>query len=211
MAPRYAAVFLVLALLIVLAIVEGSVLVGAWTMHRDGRFADEIAWLEAWEPWRVWEPRRHAVIDGLYLDRIRAELLAGRLDRAAVAARLARSRYRAEGLGSDPGLLAMGVEVCARAADRLERAGRLSAAADWNDSLFVLAVRAAQPRMRNAALAAFAEGLDLRVRDGQPCAALARVDWARRGLGGTIPDFSTETESDLQARCARARMGGGTR
>jgi hypothetical protein len=210
-APRYAAVFLLLALLVVLAVLEGAALIGAWTLHRDGRFADEIAWLEAWEPWRVWEPGRHAVIDQRYLDRIRAELLAGRLDHATVAARLARRRYRAEGRGSDPTLLALGVEVCARAADRLERSGRLSAAADWNDSLFVLAVRADEPRMRNAALAAFTEGLDQRVRDGQPCAALARVDWARRGLGGTIPGFSAEAEAELQTRCQRARMGGGTR
>jgi hypothetical protein len=112
---------------------------------------------------------------------------------------------------TDDELVSLGVEVCTRAADRLERNGRLSAAADWNDSLFVLAVRAGDERMRIAAVAAFVEGLDLRTRDGQPCAAVARVEWARRGLGGEIPGFSQAMQSDLEARCTRARMGGRAR
>lgn len=208
MQPRYAAVFVLLALLILVAIFEVTALAGAWSLHRDARFDDEIAWLENWEPVRVWEPGRHARIDERYLDRVQAELLAGRLERAAKAVRLARSRFHAEGRGGDARLLSLGVEVCARAADKLERNGRLSAAADWDDSLFVLAVRAGEDRMRNAALAAFTEGLDLRVRDGKPCAALARVDWARRGLGGTIPGFSPAMEAELQSRCEHARMRG---
>src|SRR5215831_15542742 len=181
---RYAAVFVLFALLVVIACLEITVLASAWTLHHAGRFDDEIAFLEAWEPVRVWEPGRHKVIDQRYLDRVRAELLASRLDRAARAARLARARFRARGRAGDPELLAVGMEVCTRAADRLERSGRLSAAADWNDSLFVLAVRAPEERMRNTAIAAFTEGLDLRVRDGKPCDALSRVQWAQRGLGG---------------------------
>lgn len=211
MQARYAAVFLLLALLVVLALLEGTVLIRAWALHREARFADEIAWLESWEPVRVWEPGRHAAIDRRYVDRLQAELLAGRLDHAAVAARLARRRFRSEGRGADPQLLALGVEVCMRAVDRLQRSGRLSAAADWDDSLFVLAVRAGEARMRNAALAAFTEGLDLRVRDGRPCDALARVGWARRGLGGTIPGFAPDMERQLETRCESARRGGGTR
>lgn len=209
MAPRYLAVFLILFTLMVIAALEITALAGAWSLHRDSKFEQEIAWLEAWEPFRVWEPGRHKVIDSRYLDLVRGELLAGRLDRAAAAARLARRRYRSEGRANDVELLSVSVEVCTRAADRLERNGRLIPAADWNDSLFVIAVRAPDARLRSAALAAFVEGLDLRTRAGDPCAALARVDWARRGLGGSIPGFSSRTEQELQERCARSRSGRG--
>ena len=204
-------VFVLLFALVVLAGIEVTVLAGAWSMHREARFDQEIGWLETWEPLRVWEPGRHKVIDSRYLERVRGELMAGRLDKAVAAARLARQRFRAQGHGGDPELLTLGVEVCTRAADRLERNGRLAAAADWNDSLFVLAVRASEPRMRNAAVAAFMEGLDLRVRAGQSCAALARVQWARRGLGGEIPGFSPRTELELEQRCDRERRGGSSR
>jgi len=197
--------FLLLFLLVVVAVVEITALAGAWSLKRESRFDQEIAWLEGWEPIRVWEPGRHRVIDARYLERVRGELMAGRLDKAAQAARLARRRLRAQGRGGDPELLSLGVEVFTRAADRLERGGRLAAAADWNDSLFVLAVRAEEPRLRNAAVAAFLEGLDLRVRAGEPCAALARVEWAKRGLGGEIPGFSPLTERELRQRCARSR------
>jgi len=207
--PRYALVFVLFALLALAACLEVAALAGAWSLHHDGRFDDEIAFLEAWEPIRVWEPGRHRMIDQRYLDRVRAELVAGRLDRAARAARLARARFRARGRSADPELLALGIEVCTRAADRLERSGRLSAAADWNDSLFVLAVRADEPRMRNAAVAAFTEGLDLRLRDGKPCDALTRVQWAQRGLGGEIPGFSPQSASELETRCARSRAVAG--
>ncbi|HTO91559.1 MAG TPA: hypothetical protein VMJ70_10550 [Candidatus Sulfotelmatobacter sp.] len=211
MKPRYAMVFVLFALLVLIAALEITALAGAWSLHHAGRFDDEIAWLEGWEPVRFWEPGRHAVIDQRYLDRVHAELLAGRLDRAAVDARLARARFRSRGRASDPQLLALGVEVCTRAADRLERNGSLSAAADWNDSLFVLAVRAGEPRMRNAAVAAFTEGLDLRVRDGKPCDALSRVLWAEHGLGGEIPGFSPQTRAELESRCARSRSVASTR
>jgi len=202
---RYAPVFLMLFLLIVVAAIEITALAGAWSLRRDSKFDQEIAWLEGWEPIRVWEPGRHRVIDGRYLERVRDELMAGRLDRSAQTARLARRRFKSQGRANDPELLSLGVEVCTRAADRLERGGRLIAAAEWNDSLFVLAVRAQEPRLRNAATAAFMEGLDLRVRAGQPCAALARVSWAKRGLGGEVPGFSSLTEHELELRCRRSR------
>ena len=139
--------------LVVVAGLEITALAGAWSLHREARFDQEIGWLETWEPLRVWEPGRHKALDNRYLERVRGELMAGRLGKAASAARLARRRFRAQGKGGDPQLLTLGVEVCTRAADRLERGGRLAAAADWNDSLFVLAVRAGEPRMRNAAVA----------------------------------------------------------
>ncbi len=207
MRPSHVLVFLLLFALFVVAALEITALAGAWGLRRDGRFDREIAWLELWEPVRVWEPGRHRALDDRYRERVRGELLAGRLDRAAQAARLARQRFRASGRSGDPELLSLGVEVCTRAADRLERGGRLLAAADWNDSLFVLAVRAEEPRMRQAALAAFVEGLDLRVRAGKPCAALARVRWAKQGLGGEIPDFSPRTEREIEERCAKSRAG----
>ncbi|MEO5616358.1 MAG: hypothetical protein ABIS67_01180 [Candidatus Eisenbacteria bacterium] len=205
MRPQYALAFLLLFLLVVVAVLEITALAGAWSLRRELRFDQEIAWLERWEPIRVWEPGRHRTINSRYLERVRDELMAGRLDKAAAAARLARRRFRSQGQTHDPELLLLGVEVFTRAADRLERGGRLSVAADWNDSLFVLAVRADEPRMRNAAIAAFMEGLDQRVRAGEPCAALARVQWAKRGLGGEIPGFSVHTERELEDRCERSR------
>jgi hypothetical protein len=208
---RYAAVFVLLGLLVVVAALECTALAGAFAFRMHGMRDRQISWLESWEPIRIWEPGRHKAIDRIYLDRVRDELTSGRLDHAAADARLARRRFREQGRAADPELMALGVEVCTRAADRLERGGHLSAAADWNDSLFVLAVRADEPRMRNAAIAAFTEGLELRLRDGQPCAALARVDWAQRGLGGEIPGFAPETRHQLEARCASARAGGGGR
>ena len=208
MQPRYALVFLLLVALILLAILDITALAGAWSLHREGRFDEEIAWLERWEPIRIWEPGRHVVIDTRHLERIRGELMAGRLDKAASAARLARRRFRASGRANDPELLTLGVEVCTRAADRLERSGRLLEAANWNDSLFVLAVRARERRMRNAAGAAFMEALDLRIRAHRPCEALGRVEWAKRGLGGEIPGFSPRAELELRIRCERSRLGG---
>jgi len=208
---RYAAVFLFMLVLVLLAALEITVLAGAWSMHHDHKYDEEIAWLEGWEPVRIWDPARSKTIDARYLNRVREQLMAGRLDRAAAAMRLARSRFRARGRGDDTELVSVTVEVCTRAADRLERNGRLLAAADWNDSLFVTAVRAQDTRLRNAAIAAFVEGLDLRVRAGEPCAALARVDWARRGLGGEIPRFSAATERELEQRCARSRRAAGRR
>ena len=55
------------------------------------------------------------------------------------------------------------------------------------------------------ALPRFMEGLDLRVRDGKPCAALSRVQWAKRGLGGVIPGVGMNLEEDLTMQCAQQR------
>ena len=52
---------------------------------------------------------------------------------------------------------------------------------------------------------AFQEALDLRVRNGEPCQALARIQWAKRGLGGQIPGFQPSIEEDLQIQCRQSR------
>ena len=57
-------------------------------------------------------------------------------------------------------------------------------------------------------IAAFMEGLDLRVRDGKPCEALARVEWARRGLGGEIPGLDPAVGQSLVMRCDESRRPG---
>src|SRR4029078_2108516 len=115
MQPRYALVFLILFVLIALAVLEIVALAGGWSLHHDGKFDEEIAWMEAWEPLRGWDPGRVKAIEGRYLDRIRRELMAGRLDRAAGAMRLARKRFRADGRPNDPDLVSLAVEVCTRA------------------------------------------------------------------------------------------------
>ena len=123
--------------------------------------------------------------------------------------RRARARLRARGERPDVGLVDIGLETYTRAADRMQRHGRLSLAADWNDTLFVFAVRDQDPRHRAAAAAAFVEGLGLRVKDGKPCEALARVAWARRGLGGEIPDVDPAIERSLAARCQEQTRASG--
>ncbi len=75
--------------------------------------------------------------------------------------------------------------------------------------LFVLAIRSPAPHQRYMALAGFMEGLDLRVRDGKPCAALARVQWAKRGLGGVVPGMGTNVGEDLAMQCAQQRARAG--
>ena len=94
----------------------------------------------------------------------------------------------------DPQLTVLGMETYARAADRMLQRGRPDLAADWNDSLFVFAVRDPDPRNQSAALGALLDGVDLRVKDGKPCAALARVQWARQGLGGEVPGLDPALE-----------------
>lgn len=185
--------------------IEAAAIGGAWWLHGQKRYDDEIHWLETLQPLLGWDDAYGTHIGQLYRERVRRELDADRVDRAVEAVRTARARERAEGLAPHRELMALGIETYTRAADRMEAHGRLSAAADWDDSLFVLAVRAPDPRHRYAGLAAFMEGLDLRVRDGQPCAALARVEWAKRGLGGAIPNFQLSVEEDLRIQCDRSR------
>jgi len=161
------------------------------------------------EPWTCATPQelqaRLDQIDRLYRERVRRDLDSDRLDRAVHDLRLARARTMSKGVKAGPDLVSLGIETFTRAADRLEAHGRLGMAADWDDSLFVFAVRAEQPHHRFAAVAAFVEGLDLRVREGNPCEALARVTWAKRGLGGVIPGFQPSLEEDLVGQCRDSR------
>ena len=191
-----------------LLLVQLAAACGAWWLHSQARVDDEIAWLEGLEPVLVWDVGLESRIGGLYRQRIQGELSQGRLDRAAHALRLARARAKSLGNPRDDALMALGIETFTRAADRLEGHGQLSLAADWDDSLFVLAVRAPEPRHRYAALAAFIEGLDLRTRDGKPCAALSRVEWAKRGLGGQVPGLQANVEEDLRLQCNLSRRTG---
>ena len=50
---------------------------------------------------------------------------------------------------------------------------------------------------------------DQRVKDGKPCEPLARVAWARRGLGGEIPDVDPAIERSLAARCQEQTRASG--
>ncbi len=200
-------IVLVVGLLAAALLVEAAAMGGAWWLHGQGRYDEEIQWLETLQPVLAWDEALDAQIGKLYRDRVRRELDADRVDRAVRALRFARARARARAVKLDRELMALGIETFTRAADRMEARGLLSAAAAWDDSLFVLAIRAPEPHHRYAALAAFMEGLDLRVREGNPCAALSRVEWARRGLGGEIPGFQASVEEDLQNQCRQSRRG----
>ena len=200
------ALLILVGLVLVVAVgIQMAAVGGAWVMHRQGQYDSEIRWLEDLAPIAAWDRQYHEQIGRLYRERVRRHLDSGRVDLAVDAVRKARIRDRRRGLGTHRDLMALGIEAYTRAADRMEAHGRLSAAADWDDSLFVLAVRAAEPHHRYAAIAAFMEGLDLRVRDGQPCAALARVEWGKRGLGGSIPNLQSNVEEDLRIQCDRWR------
>jgi hypothetical protein len=202
-----ALVITALVVLIAFALTEAVSLAGQIGARLGGRGEDEIGWLEAMEPIRVWDPGRHAQIERRYREWIERELRADRIDRAVRVVRMARERARTRREPLQGALVELGLETYTRAADRVERHGRLSLAADWNDTLFVFAVRSPEPRFRAAATAAFVEGLELRTRDGRPCEALARVAWAKRGLGGEIPGFEAYIEENLGMRCEQSRRG----
>ncbi len=207
-----AAPFALLAILVAVALVEAVSLGGQIGFRMRGATADEIRWMEGLEPLRVWDPGRHARIDARYREWAESELRAGRIDQAVKAVRGARARARARGERPDEGLVEIGLTTYTRAADRMQRHGRLSLAADWNDTLFAFAVRDPDSRHRAAAAAAFVEGLGLRVKDGRPCDALSRVAWAKRGLGGDIPNFDPAVEQSLTARCdEQKRVSGDVR
>ena len=176
---------------------------GAWIMHRRELYDDEIRWLEGVAPAMRWEKGVTRLIARREHERIERALGADRIDRAVHCFRDARTRARAGGEALDPALTTLGIEIYRRASDRMVKHGRLSEAADWCDSVLVLAIRAPELEQRYAALAGFMEGLDLRVRDGKPCAALARVQWAKHGLGGTVPGMTGKVEEDLAMQCAR--------
>ena len=210
MKPGLAALLVFLAVAAAIGLVEAVSLGGQIALRMRGASADEIRWMEGLESLRVWDPGRHARIDARYREWVEGELRAGRIDQAVVAMRKARARSRARGERPAEPLIEVGLETYTRAADRMQRHGRLSLAADWNDTLFSFAVRDPDPKHRAAAAAAFVEGLGLRVRDGKPCAALARVSWAKRGLGGEIPDFDPAVEASLTSRCEeQQRVSGG--
>lgn len=181
---------------------------GAWVLHQRGLYDDEIGWLETFQPFMPWERGVSRLLTRRSRDRVERALYADRIDRAVRLFQDARVRARASGGPMDQELMALGIETYRRAADRMAKHGRLSEAADWEDSLFVLAIRAPAPHQRYMALAGFMEGLDFRVRDGKPCAALSRVQWAKRGLGGVVPGMNANVEEDLSLQCAqqRARM-----
>lgn len=187
---------------------EAGAFGGAWLLHRRGLYDDEIRWLEASQPMLPWEREVGRLIARRDRERVERALFADRLDRAVHLFRDARARARAAGGPMDQELTALGIEAFRRAADRLVKHGRLSEAADWADSMFVLAIRAPAPHQRYAALAGLMEGLDLRLRDGKPCAALARVQWAKRGLGGAVPGMRDNVEEDLTIQCAQQRSAG---
>ena len=183
-----AALLAFLAILVTFALVEAMSLGGQMAFRMRGATADEIGWMEGLEPLRVWDAGRHARIDARYREWAESELRAGRVDQAVKVMRRARARLRARGERPDVALVDIGLETYTRAADRMQRHGRLALAADWNDTLF---------------------GLGLRVKDGKPCEALARVAWARRGLGGEIPDVDPAIERSLAARCQEQTRASG--
>lgn len=184
---------------------EPWVLGRAKALENEGRLDEEIAFLREAEglvPWAGGVGRR---LDDALLRRVEQGLEADRLDLAARGFREAWPRMKARGKGQDERVLTLAVTTFARASERLRLQGRPNLAASYNDSLFVYAVRAPEAVHRRAALQAFTEGLNLRVQAGDPCGALARVEWAKRGLGGVVPGMDPSIEHSLAAQCARAR------
>jgi hypothetical protein len=194
----------VLMLLVLALVLESVALGGAWLLRRQGKYDQEIRWLETLQPVLIWERNLDAQLDNLYRERIQRELEADRIDRAVRELRVARVRARVRGRKLGRELMAIGIEAYARASDRMERHGQLTRAADWDDSLFVFAIRAEEPHHRYAALAALLESLDLRVRTGKPCEALGRVEWAERGLGGVVPGLQENVKEDLEIQCLQS-------
>lgn len=180
---------------------------GAWWYHRQNRFAEEIAWLENMQSFQPFSASLDGTITKRRREQVERELRGGRVDRAVAEMRGLRRHMRRPGVRRDAQVMELGIETYTRASDRVQQHRRLSAAADWLDTLFVFAIRDPSEDIRTAASAAFLEGLDLRVQDKQSCAALARWVWAERGLGGTVPDVSPEVKQELEERCARERRG----
>ena len=205
MKPLVGLLALVLAIAVAALLAEAGAFGGAWIMHGRGLYDDEIRWLQGFQPAMRWEKGVARLIARRERERIERALQADRVDRAVHLFRAARSQVRAAGGALDPDLMMLGIETYRRAADRMAKHGRFAEAADWGDSLLVLAIRAPAPEHRYAALAGFMEGLELRARDGKPCAALAHLQWAKRGLGGVIPGIGANVEEDLTMQCAEQR------
>ncbi|MBI1795890.1 MAG: hypothetical protein HYR74_02450 [Candidatus Eisenbacteria bacterium] len=189
-------------------LLEATVFGGAWVMHQRELYDDEIVWLEKFTPVMGWEKGLERLILKRYGDRVERALLADRIDRAVHLFSEARAAAHRVGGPMDTEIVRLGIETFRRAADRLTKYGRFSDAADWDDSLFVLAVRAHDPHQRYEALSGLLAGLDLRVKDGKPCAALARVRWAKQGLGGAVPGMADNVEEDLAQQCRQAQRDG---
>lgn len=176
----------------------------ARALENEGTIDQEIAFLREAEGMMPWAGGVAGRLDDALLRRVEQGLQADRLDVAARGFREAWPRLKARGKAQDERVMTLAVTTFARGSERLRRQGRFDLAADYNDSLFVYAVRAPDPIHRHAALQAFTEGLNLRVQAGNPCAALARVEWAKRGLG-VVPGMDPSIEHSLEAQCARQR------
>jgi hypothetical protein len=199
------ALFVLFALALAVALtgllLEAAAFGGAFVLHQRSLYDDEIRWLDGLRPMMRWEGGVERLATRRRSERLERALGSDRIDRAAHLFREARQMARRDGRPMDPRMTSLGIETFRRAANRMVRHGRLSEGADWLDSLFVLAIRAPAPHQRYTALSGFVEGLDLRVRDGKPCAALARVRWAKQGLGGTVPGLADNVEEDLALQC----------
>lgn len=211
MKPVLLVPLLALGVVAIVVLADIVVLGVAWGLQRDARYDREIAWLESAERMLPWSAGVRQRLDLSQRQRVERDLREGRLDLAVRNFPEVRARARARGPEAMRRIEGLGVEVYGAAAVRMERHGRLSQAADWEDSLFVFAVRAADPGHRAAAMAAFTQGLSLRVRDGRPCAALARVRWAKQGLGGQVPGLDDSVEERLMTLCEQTPPAGGTR
>lgn len=198
---------LVLAVVAATAIAWAAAPAGAWWFHRQSQFAEEIGWLENVRATVPFGASLDAAIGRRRVEQVERELRAGRVDRAVAEMRMLRRHLKRPGLPRDERAIQLGLETYTRAMDRVQQNGRLSAAADWADTLFVFAIRDPNPDVRRAATASFLEGLDLRVQDRHPCAALARWEWAEKGLGGEIPDMPVAIKQELEQRCERERRG----
>lgn len=198
---------LVLAVALAMLLAWAAAPAGAWWLHRQNRFAEEIAWLENVRDVLPMGGGLDATIATRRREQVERELRAGRVDRAVGEMRALRRHMRRAALPRDERVMELGLETYTRAADRVRQHGRLSAAADWLDTLFVFAIRDPSEEIRSAASAAFLEGLDLRVQDRHSCAALARWEWAERGLGGTLPNLPPAIREELVQRCARESRG----
>jgi hypothetical protein len=201
----------VLALGTAALMVECAVFGNAWLLHRDGNLDAEIAWLSGASSWMPARTGVRELLERRYLERVQRWLNVDRLERAIGAFRGAHECARVAGADMDPPLTTAGIEAYARASKRMEARGELSQAADWDDSVFVLAIRARAPQQRYAALAGFMNALDLRTRDGKPCEALARVQWAKHGLWGTLAGVADNVEEDLMVQCDQSRRARGGR
>ena len=186
-------------------LLEASVFGGAFFMHQRELYDDEIRWLDGFRPVMGWEKGLDRLVMRRQAERVDRALRADRIDRAVHLFREARAASLRSGRPMDAELMSFGIETYHRAADRMMKYGRFSAAADWEDSLFVLAIRAPNPSQRYLALSGFMSGLDMRVRDGKPCAALSRIQWAKQGLGGTVPGLADNVEEDLNMQCAQSQ------